>query len=137
MSAKNPKASKPKSPAGRKSVFTAEVIRKIEEVAALDGSVEEMAFYAGIHRDTIYKKFKSDPAFFDRIEGLRLRPVLKARQTVVKTLEHSYGNAMDYLSRKRKVEFSPRTELTGADGKDLPQPIMALPSHVPPNDGHK
>ena len=33
-------------------------------------------------------------------------PVLAARERVVKGVKESYGNAMDYLSRKRKDEFS-------------------------------
>lgn len=105
--------------AGRPTVMTDEVIRKIEEVAALDGSVEEMAYYAGIHRDTIYLHLKTDPEFSDRINALRERPVLKARQTAIAKMNESYSNAMDYLSRKKKLEFSTRQEIGGIDGKDL------------------
>lgn len=131
MTAKKPKSTHKK--AGRPTVFTKEVIGKIEEVASLDGSVEEMASFAGIHRDTLYAKLKEDTKFSDRIADLREACVLKIRRTVVKHAENSYANGMDYLARKRKKEFSLRTEHTGADGKDLPQPIMALPSHVSPD----
>lgn len=88
---------------------TVEVTKKIEEVAALDGSVEEMAYYAGVHRDTLYLWLKQDKTFSDRIAELRERPVLKARQTVVKSLEDP-DRAFRYLERKRKREFSTRTE---------------------------
>lgn len=102
----------------RPTVMTDEVIRKIEEVAALDGSVAEMAYYAGIHPDTIYAHMKENKEFSDRINALRERPVLKARQTVIKSLDTPDG-ARWYLQRKKKLEFSDRTELTGADGNSL------------------
>lgn len=103
------------SKVGRPTAMTEEVIRKIEEVAALDGSIEEMAYYAGIHRDTIYAKMKEDKEFSDRINDLRERPILKARQTIVKGLEQP-DNARWYLERKKKLEFAQRSELTGKDG---------------------
>ena len=99
---------KKKSP-GRPTVFTPEVIRKIEEVAALDGSVKEMAFYAGIHVDSIYAKMASDKAFSDRINALREMPVLKARQTIIQSLNQPQ-HAQWYIARKRKDEFSERVE---------------------------
>lgn len=102
---------------GRKTVFTPEVIRKIEEVAALDGSVKEMAYYAGIHFDTIYKHFKENPEFFERIEALRERPVLKARQTIVKSLEDPV-HAFKYVEKKRRKEFGNAVDIT-TDGEKI------------------
>lgn len=90
---------------GRPTVDTPELRQKIEEVAALDASVEEIAFYAGISRETYYQLIKKDKAFSDRIAALRQRPVLKARQTVITKLGESYQNAIDYLKRKKKLEF--------------------------------
>lgn len=108
---------------GRPAEKTDEAIRKIEEVAALDGSIEEMAYYAGIHRATLYRWLEDDKDLNDRIQALRERPILKARQTIVKSLDNPVS-AQWYLSRKKKKEFAERTELTGADGKDLPTPIL-------------
>lgn len=104
-----------KKSGGRPTVFTPEAIRKIEEVAALDGSVAEMAYYAGIHPDSIYAKLKEDAVFSDRIRALRERPVLKARQTLVNSLGLPQ-HAQWYMARKKKLEFSERQEVTGADG---------------------
>ena len=99
--------------------MTAEVRKKLEEAAALDCTIEEMCFYAGIAKPTYYDWINADPRFSARLEELRNNPVLKARQTVVKKLSESYPNAMDYLARKRKHEFSPRQEVTGADGQPI------------------
>lgn len=103
---------------GRPTVMTEEVIRKIEEVAALDGSVAEMALYAGVHVDTIYSYMAQNKEFSDRIQALSERPVLKARQTIVKSLETPQG-AQWYLSRKKKDEFAERVEQTGKNGEPL------------------
>jgi len=91
---------------------TDEVIRKIEEVAALDGSVEEMAFYAGVHPDSVYAWLKEDKEFSDRISALRERPVLKARQTIVKSLDDP-NMAFKYVEKKRRKEFGATLELSG------------------------
>jgi hypothetical protein len=115
---------------GRPTKMTDDVIRKIEEVAALDGTVEEMAFYANIHKDTIYSWLKEDKKFSDRIADLRQRPFLKARQEVIKGL-NNYQNAMDYLKRKKRKEFGDSVDLTSGN---KPIPILGGKSNEVCND---
>lgn len=103
---------------GANSKLTDEARVKVKEVAALDGTVEEMAYYCGVTRQTIYNWFKEDTELFDEVERLRERPVLKARQTIAKSLEDP-KNAQWYLERKKKIEFAQRSELTGDKGKDI------------------
>ena len=95
---------------GRPSKMTPETIGKLEEVFAIDGTVEEACFYANINRDTYYTWIKDNKELSDRFEALRNRPVLKARQAVVKGLDN-FDNGLKYLERKRKLEFSTRQEL--------------------------
>ena len=104
---------------GRPSVDTPELRQKIEEVTALDASIEEVAFYAGISRETYYQIIKKDKEFSDRLVALRNKPVLKARQTAIQKLGESYQNAMDYLKRKRKFEFGDNVDIT-SDHQPLP-----------------
>jgi len=104
--------------AGRPTEKTEETIRKIEEAAALDCSIEEMASFAGIHRATLYRWMEEDEEFKDRISELKLKPFLKARTTIIKNLDNPQY-AFEYMKRKKKDEFSDRSELTGADGGDL------------------
>ncbi len=96
---------------GRPTKNTEETRRKIEEATALDASIDEVAFYADISRDTYYEIIKKDKVFSDRLDALRNRPILKARQTVISKMSESYQNGMDYLSRKRKSEFSQKSEV--------------------------
>lgn len=100
---------------GRPTKLTDETVKKLEEVFAIDGSVEEACFYADISRQTYYQWIKENPELNDRFQALRERPVLKARQTVVKSLDNP-DNAFKYLERKKKNEFSLRHEHSGPDG---------------------
>ena len=120
---------------GRPSLDTPDVRSKIEEAAALDASVEEIAFYANISRDTYYEILKKDKEFSDRIEALRQKPILKARQTVVQKMTESYPNAMDYLKRKKKFEFGDNLDVT-TGGKEFPSPILKLEKDVLRNNSN-
>lgn len=88
------------------SKMTSESINKLETAFSFDCSIDEACLYAGITPPTYYKWLKKNPELVKRFELLRNTPILAARKTVVKKLEESYTNAMDYLSRKRKGEFS-------------------------------
>lgn len=103
---------------GRPSVDTPEVRKKMEEATALDATIEEICYYADISKPAYYAILGRDPEFSARLDSLRNRPVLAARQTVIKSLTTPSG-AQWYLQRKRKVEFSERQEVTGADGERL------------------
>ena len=105
--------------AGRPSKKTDQVVKKLEEAAALDCTIEEMCFYAGISKPTYYQYLADDPALLDRLEALRNEPVLAARYTIVEAVKKSPQTAAWYLERKRKKEFAERKELTGEDGKPL------------------
>lgn len=94
---------------GRPIEFTEDVVRKLEEAFALDCTVEEACFYADISRQTYYVKIKEKPELSDRFEELRQRPFLKARQTIIKSLDQP-EHAKWYMERKKKKEFAPRQE---------------------------
>lgn len=101
---------------GRPTVMTEETRRKIEEAAAIDASIEEICFYADIHKDTYYEWMKKEPAFSDRIAALRNRPIMKARQTIVKALEDP-NHAFKYLSKKKRLEFGDSLDITSGGEK--------------------
>lgn len=113
---------------GRPTVMTPETMAKLEEVFAIGGSDEEACFYADIGKSTLYNYQQEHPEFVERKEALKERPVLKARQTIVKALDNPQ-HAQWFLSRKKKKEFAERVEQTGADGKDLPIPIINVLTH--------
>jgi len=99
--------------AGENTKLTKENRVKLEQAAAVGASVEEMAYYCDVSRQTVYNWLKADTVLFDKIERLRQKPILAARQTVAKGVTESYTSAMDYLKRKKRDEFGDRTEITG------------------------
>lgn len=109
---------KEKREVGRPTIMTPETIGKLEEVFSIGGTDNEACFYAGIGKTTLYNYQKENPEFVERKEALKERPILKARQTVVKGLDDA-DNARWFLERKLKSEFAHRNEMTGAGGKDL------------------
>ena len=101
-----------KHPGGRPPEFV-DVVNKLEEAFAIDASIEEACFYANISRQSYYNNVKEGSELFDRFQALRNKPVLKARQTVVKSLDDP-NHAFKYLERKKKKEFGPSMELEGS-----------------------
>lgn len=121
-----------------KSKLTPEVRSKIEEIASLDGTVEEMAYLCDVSRQTIYNWLDPTSDFFDKdlaykVEKLRARPVLLARRTVVEKMTENYPSAMDYLKRKSKKEFGDNLDVT-TDGNKL-EGVVVLPSKEIDNAG--
>lgn len=112
----NPKTGK--HPGGRPSVVTPDVVAKLESAFAIGCSKVEACLFAGIGRDAFYNYLAKNPQFADRILELQNRPILKARNTIVDSLSDP-KNAQWFLERKRKKEFSTRSELTGAEGGPL------------------
>lgn len=100
---------------GRPTVMTPETIKKLEEVFAIGGTDKEACFFANISHQTLYDYQKLHPEFVERKEALKENPILKARRTVVNSLDNPV-TAQWFLERKKKTEFAQRTELTGKDG---------------------
>ena len=86
-----------------------ETVKKLEEAFALDCSIMEACFYANISKQTYYDLIAYKPELIDRFEALRNKPVLMARQEVVKGFRWNPDLALKYLERKRKNEFSLKT----------------------------
>lgn len=103
-----PKPEKGNENVGRPTKMTPEVCLKIEQAAALDAGIGEICFYAGISRQTYYNWVKEYPEFFDKVEALRNKPILKARQAIITSLD-SPEYAFRYMEKKLPREFGNKT----------------------------
>lgn len=129
-------AGKRKSNAGRPTVMTPEVVKKLEEAFALGCTDLEACFYADISKHTLYNYQNINPEFTDRKEALKERPVLLARACVVKALEAGKVEAnsahakigLDYLSKKKRNEFAERKE---QDHRLAPETLEAILEGLP------
>src|SRR3990167_2591130 len=109
----------------RPTIMTDELVQKLEYAFALGCTDEEACFYADISKQTLYNYQDKHPEFVDRKQALKTRPIFLARETLLRGIKEDPDLALKMLERKKKDEFSLRQEITGADGKDLPQPILS------------
>lgn len=118
----------------RPTVMTPEVIARLEEAFAWGCTDREACLWADIAVSTLQLYQDRKPEFIERKEMLKDTPIRLARESVVGGIKKDPDLALKFLERKKKDEFSLRSELTGKDGKDLPTPILGGAS-VHPNNG--
>jgi len=117
-----------KKKTGRPAKINGSVVDKLEQAWALGCTDLEACFYAGVSKDALYDYEATYPKFVLRKELLKQRPVLEARQTLVKSIKTDPDMALKFLERKLKGEFSTRQEMTGKDGESLAVPLTLLPN---------
>ena len=103
------------------SKLTPEAIQKLEQLFSLDASLGEMCSYLDVSYQTIYNWEKANPKLFEKLNRMRDKPTLKIRQAAVAKATESYGNAMDYLKRKRKEEFGDTSTVNAHVTSELPE----------------
>lgn len=102
---------------------TPEVLEKLRQAFAIDATIDEACFYAGIDQSTYHIWKKKEPKQFEQLEQLRNTPILAARQTLATAVKSDAATALKYLERKRRAEFAVRTE-NDLHVKEMPQPIL-------------
>lgn len=90
--------------------MTYEVLEKLEEAFKYGSTDEEACAYADIAESTLYKYQEKNPEFTERKAQLKELPIFTARKSVVDRLSKNPELALKYLERKKKDEFSLRTE---------------------------
>jgi hypothetical protein len=108
-----------KDKGGRPTVMTTETVRKLEEVFAIGGTDEEACFYADISKQTLYDYQKKHPEYIDRKEQLKQKPFLKARQTIIKSLDNPQ-HAFEYMKRKKRLEFGDNVDVSSLGESVIP-----------------
>lgn len=94
-------------------------LKILDEAFALGCSDTEACLMANISPKTLYNYQNENPEYLQRKNQLKETPVLIARTAVVRSLKQNPQLALQYLERKKKAEFAPRTELTGSEGTPL------------------
>lgn len=107
---------------GRQSKLTPELVTKLEECAAVQASVAETCFYAGIARQTYYRWMDENPELSDRMADLRQKPFLRARQTIISRLD-DVNTAFRFMEKIKPDEFADTLKMqhSGEIGDGTPQ----------------
>lgn len=109
---------------GRPTMMKGDVLKKLEEAFAIGASDQEACFYANISHQTLYNYQEKHPEFVDRKNALKERPVLLARQKVIKAIENNdMQTTRWFLERRKRLEFQTNIDIT-SDGKAMPSPIL-------------
>ena len=104
------------------------VIGKLAEAFAIDASVKEACYYAGIHKDTYYDWVKKYPTLADHFERLRERLPLKARQNIAGKIESGDSEISQwFLSHKKPDEFSSKVKVEHSGQVDADITLVAHP----------
>lgn len=90
---------------GRPTVVTPEVVSKLELAFSYGCTTREACIYAGISHEAFYSFIQSNPDFADRRDELRLKPILAARQMIVKHLDKDLAHARWFVTKKLPKEF--------------------------------
>lgn len=99
-----------KNKVGRPTVMTQEVVDKLEQAFSMGCSDLEACIFADISKHSLYNYQKENPKFKDRKEQLKENPALLARTTIYNNISSDPDVAKWYLERKKKDEFSLKTE---------------------------
>lgn len=114
------KVSKPKKQAtktrrpgaGRPTVMTEDVLKKLEFAFLKGMTDEEASLYANITPQTLYNYCNAHPEYFERKELLKKMPKVKAKINIVEGIEAGDPELSKwYLERKAKDEFSTRQDV--------------------------
>lgn len=115
---------------GQPTAFTPEVADKLRQAFEIAASDLEACRFAGISQDVLYDHQKKYPEYAKYKEWLKETPDLAARNLVATAAQKSVETAKWWLERRKKSEFSTRSEVTGADGEALspeqPQVLTTL-----------
>jgi len=107
---------------GRKTKRTPEVEKIITDALSLGLSVEDACAYARISRETFYVWCREFSDFSDavtRAESLLIMRASARLQKEVNAPDGDWKAALEVLKRRRRNEWSDRTEVTGKDGGDI------------------
>lgn len=90
---------------------TPEVLQLLRQAFGIGCTVKEACIYAGIGETTYYEWREADQKLAAELDKIRQYPVLKAKKVIIDAIELGDVNTVKwYLERKKKDEFSVRTE---------------------------
>jgi len=107
------------------------VIANLMQVWGIGGSDAEAAFYADITTCSLSRYLTAHPEISQRKTSLLNKPILKARQEVVKGLDARPEFSLKYLEKKRSDEFSSKyvLDIKGVNSV-IAQIISVIDIHV-------
>lgn len=96
---------------GRPTVMTDNVLNKLRQAFSYGCTDNEACVVAGISQETFYNYLKVDKSFLQERDELRLRPIISARQMIVKNIPNDLAHARWYATKKLSQEFGDKMNI--------------------------
>jgi hypothetical protein len=103
----------------KESKYCPDTLARLEFAFSIGCPISEACVHADISEHTYQDWIAKYPELVARFKRFQEGHFLKARYAVTQAMLSDGKLALQYLERKKKAEFSLRTELTGADGAPL------------------
>lgn len=96
---------------GRPTAITDSVVRKLEDIFKIGGTVEEACSHAGIAKSTYYERLKVDEGFRTDMEVAQHYSDLLAKNVVIKAVKDDDLNTSKWWLEKREFRNSGNTNV--------------------------
>lgn len=96
---------------GRPTVFTEEVIQKLEYAYSNDFNDSEASYYAGLNPQTLSEKYKRDPEFLERMQVFKNKTRQAVKLVINKAIqEDDVKVATWYAEHRMSNEYADKTK---------------------------
>lgn len=96
---------------GRPTVFTEEVVRKLEEAFMMDATDTEACAFAGIGRTAYYDELKRNEAFVNKMERAQQVPFMVAKKGLFNAMQKEDGHLiLKWLERRQRDRYHTKVE---------------------------
>lgn len=93
-------------------------VKLLEQAFLRDLNVSQIACYLNVSRQTIYNWQEEFPELFDRLEGLRNKATIKAKDNILNAINKGDINTSKwYLEKKEKADFGNSIDITTGGDK--------------------
>lgn len=101
-----------KRPVGGQTKYSEEIVRQLEAAFHIDATIEEACAYADITKPTYYSWLQKVPGFALRMDKAQQMPLLKAKKTVLNSIEEGDGRlSMDFLKSRQPKRYADRLQI--------------------------
>jgi hypothetical protein len=108
---------------GRPTLYSEEMVSKIESIFKIGGTVEQALSYAGITKPTYYDWIEKHPNFLTRMESARAYPDIVAKNIVVDSMikDKDVNTAKWWLEKREFKQTQQNNTQVNISG---PKPIL-------------
>lgn len=94
---------------GRPTVFTPEVVQKLEDLISQDVEIERACKFVGISESAYYRECQDNPEFREKMAKAQEYPVILASRTIAKAIKDGDVQSARRMKQSRDKRYRPDT----------------------------